>query len=289
MNYAHPEYLVEPEQLAQRLGEPGLRILDATVFLVPAKPGFRAESGKARYDQTHIPGAVFMDLIHAFSDTSTGLGFSLPEVGVLADALGALGINESDDVVIYSSGHMMWATRALWLLRYVGHQRMAVLNGGFRRWQAEGFPVSTEPHSYAASRYTPVPHPEVFVDLAGMQSALGTAGVCTVNALSADVYAGTGEMHYGRRGHIPGSLNLHYEELMEDGKFRSAEDLQAALAARGMLAADRVITYCGGGISATIDAFACLLAGKREVAVYDGSMSEWVRDPSRPLTLGTDP
>jgi len=289
MSYTHSEYLIEPEQLAPRLTQPGLRILDATVFLVPAETGYRAESGKARYDQGHIPGAVFMDLIRTFSDTSTGLGFSLPAVGALADALGALGVGQDDDVVVYSSGHMMWATRALWLLRYAGHRRLAVLNGGFSRWKSEGHPVSVEPHSYAPTRYTPDPHPELFVDLAGMQSALGTAGVCTVNALSPEVYAGTGNMHYGRRGHIPGSLNLHYDDLMQDGNFKSADELRAALSDRGILAADRVITYCGGGISATIDAFACLLVGKTDVAVYDGSMSEWVRDPSRPLTIGAAP
>lgn len=289
MNYKHPEYLITPAELASRLEEPALRILDATVFLVPAESDYRAESGKNEYDQGHIPGAVFMDLIRAFSDTTTGLGFSLPQPAALADALGALGVDPEDDVVLYSSGHMMWATRALWLLRYVGHVRVAVLNGGFSRWKAEGHAIDKEPHSYPATSYVPDPHPEVFVDLAGMQDVMGIAGVCTVNALSPDVYAGTGDMHYGRRGHIPGSLNLHYDDLMEEDNFKPAADLQAALSAKGMLDADKVITYCGGGISSTIDAFACLLVGKSEVAVYDGSMSEWVRDESLPLTTGDAP
>jgi thiosulfate/3-mercaptopyruvate sulfurtransferase len=289
MEYAHPEYLVTPAELAARLDEPTLRILDATVFLVPAESGYRAESGKEKYDQGHIPGAAFMDLIRGFSDTTTGLGFSLQEPGVLADALGALGISNDDQVVLYASGHMMWATRALWLLRYAGHERVAVLNGGISRWKAEGRAISEDPHSYPPVPYRANPQPQVFVDLDGMRSAMGTAGVCTVNALSPDVYAGTGDMHYGRRGHIPGSLNLHYDDLMEAGNFKPADDLHAALSATGMLDADKVVTYCGGGISATIDAFACLLVGKNEVAVYDGSMSEWVRDESLPLTTGDTP
>ncbi|MDH3641224.1 MAG: sulfurtransferase [Gammaproteobacteria bacterium] len=289
MEYSHPEYLIDPEQLAARLNEPQLRIVDATVFLVPAETGYRADSGQEKYDQGHIPGAAFMDLIRKFSDTSTGLGFSLPEPDALADALGELGIGNVNDVVIYSSGHMMWATRAFWLLRYAGHQRVAVLNGGLRRWQAEGLTVSNEACSYPATAYTPDPQPASFVDQTGMQQAMGAASVCTVNALSPEVYAGTGEMSYGRRGHIPGSLNLHYDDLMDGGNFKSADALHAALSASGMLDAERVITYCGGGISATIDAFACLLVGKHEVAVYDGSMSEWVRDESLPLTLGETP
>jgi thiosulfate/3-mercaptopyruvate sulfurtransferase len=266
-----------------------MRILDATVFLTPQESGFRVESGKAKYDEGHIPGAAFMDLIGDFSDTTTGLGFSLPQPAVLGAALGEIGIGADHDVVLYSSGHMMWATRAFWLLRYAGHTRVAVLNGGLRRWKAEAGAISTDPHDYPATTFTPEPRHELFVDLAGMQSALTTADVCTVNALSPEVCAGTGPMNYGRRGHIPGSLNVHYDELMDKGNFKPADELHAALSAHGLLDADRVITYCGGGISATIDAFACLLIGKDEVAVYDGSMAEWVSDESLPLTTGSAP
>ncbi len=289
MDYEHPDYLITPAQLKSRLDEPTLRIIDTTVFLVPGESGYRAQSGKGTYDQGHIPGAAFMDLIHAFSDTSTGLGFSLQKPDALADALGTLGIAPDNDVVLYSSGHMMWATRAFWLLRYAGHTRVAVLNGGLDRWKAETQTISEKPHNYPPTTYAANAQAELFVDLAGMQHAMNIAGVCTVNTLSPDVYAGTGEMNYGRRGHIPSSLNLYYDDLLEDGNFKSADDLHAALSANGMLEADRVITYCGGGISATIDAFACLLLGKNEVAVYDGSMSEWARNESLPLTMGEAP
>ena len=96
-------------------------------------------------------------------------------------------------------------------------------------------------------------------------------------------------MSYGRKGHITGSVNVHYDELLDGNRFRPADELRASLAAKGLLDADRVIAYCGGGISATIDALACLLIGKGEVAVYDGSMSEWVRDEALPMTTGTEP
>ncbi|MFP6816115.1 MAG: sulfurtransferase [Pseudomonadales bacterium] len=289
MEYKHPEYLTTPVTLTSRLEDSNLRILDVTVFLTPQESGFRVESGKSKYDEGHIPGAAFMDLIGEFSDATTGLGFSLPQPADLAAALGQIGIGPDHDVVLYSSGHVMWATRAFWLLRYAGHTRVAVLDGGLGRWKAEAGAISTEPNDYPATIFASAPQLELFVDLTGMQSALGSADVCTVNALSPEVYAGTGQMNYGRRGHIPGSLNVYYDDLMDKGNFKPADELRATLSAHGLLDADKVITYCGGGISATIDAFACLLIGKDEVAVYDGSMAEWVRNESLPLTTGNTP
>lgn len=289
MNYAHPEFVTEPETLAGWLNDDDLRVLDATVFLVPAKTGYRAESGLERYREAHVPGAAFMDLIRNFSDTSTGLGFSLPAPDALGQALGDLGVGNDHRVVVYSSGHMMWATRAFWLLRYAGHDRVSVLNGGLAGWRDAGGALSVGEEHYPPTTFQPRPRPELFVDAEQTQAAMGDAAVCTVNALSPDVYAGTGDMHYGRRGHIPGSRNLHYEQLMDGQRFRGPQELKTALEDTGMLDAPRVITYCGGGISATIDAFACLLAGKEEVAVYDGSMSEWVRDESLPLKTGSEP
>jgi len=289
MNFANPQYLIEPAELAASLGKPDLRILDATVFLLPGPTGYRAESGLQRYREGHIPGAAFMDLIRAFSDTSTGLGFSLPEPAALADAMGAVGIGNDHDLVVYSAGHMMWATRAFWLLRHAGHDRVRVLNGGLAGWRSAGLSIATGDQHYAPTTFTPRVRAELFTDLAGMQAALDTPGVCTVNALSPEVYAGTGEMHYGRRGHIPGSSNLYYDKLLDGHRFATPDTLHRTLTAAGLLDAPRVIAYCGGGISATIDAFACLLMGKEEVAVYDGSMSEWVRNPERPLTVGPAP
>jgi thiosulfate/3-mercaptopyruvate sulfurtransferase len=288
-DYSNPQFLVSPTALARQLDQPNLRIVDATVFLRPAETGYRAESGWETYCAGHLPGAVFMDLVKTFSDTTTGLGFSRPAPETLARALGALGISHEHRVVVYSSGHMMWATRAWWLLRYAGHDDAAVLDGGLRTWQESGLPVTTEVPAYPAVDYEASPRPELFVDKDEVLSAMSDPGTCTVNALSPEVYAGTGDMHYGRRGHIPGSLNLHYDALLEKGRFRPARELHAALQAQGLLDAPRVIAYCGGGISATVDGFACQLLGKDGVTVYDGSMAEWVQDESLPLTTGSEP
>jgi thiosulfate/3-mercaptopyruvate sulfurtransferase len=281
--------LTEPGDLARRLDDPATRVLDAAVFLEPAETGYRAVSGLDRYREGHVPGAAFMDLIRTFSDTTSGLGFTRPSPAALASALGQLGIGAEHPVVVYSSGHMMWATRAFWLLRYAGHGQVSVLNGGLRGWRDSGGAIARGDATYPPTTFEATPRPEVFVDLAETRDAMNDSAVCTVNALSPEVYAGTGDMHYGRRGHIPGSRNLHYDRLMDGQRFRPLGELREALDDTGLLAAPRVIAYCGGGISATVDAFACLLAGKAEVAVYDGSMSEWVRDPALPLTTGAAP
>ena len=154
MTYAKPEYLIEAAELAAALDAPNLKIFDATVHLVPAEKGYRAESGLADYQQAHVPGAAFLDQIRAVSDTSTGLGFSLPAADALEAGLRGAGIGEGDRVVVYSTGHMMWATRAWWLLHYAGLEHVAVLNGGFRAWQAAGLATSDETTTFPAGDVT---------------------------------------------------------------------------------------------------------------------------------------
>ena len=288
MSYVHPEYLISVQELAGDIDNSGRRILDATVFLTPAPTaGYRAESGLGKFAQGHIPGAMFLDLVRAASDTSTGLGFSLPPVAQLAGLFGSLGIGDDTEVVLYSTGHMMWATRAWWLFQYCGHANARVLDGGFRAWRDAGLPVSTEKVAPAPRSFHAKANPDLFVDKDGVLAAIGDAATCTVNALSPDVYAGEGEFSYGRRGHITGSVNLHFDDLLDNGHFKDADALRAALDAKGLLAAPKVISYCGGGISATVDALACLLVGQSNVAVYDGSMAEWVRDESLPMETGS--
>ncbi|MFB3107370.1 MAG: sulfurtransferase, partial [Pseudomonadales bacterium] len=281
-DYTRHDYLVEPKRLAEQLNSNSLRIYDATVFLRPADRGYRAESGLSEYEAGHVPGAAFLDQINDVSDTSTGLGFTLPSPDQLQTALREAGISNHDRVVFYSSSHIMWATRAWWLLHYAGHEQVAVLNGGLSAWRAAKLEVEQGINHYPKGTMTVSPRAERFVGTASVLAAIGDADVCTVNALAPEVYSGESKMSYGRKGHISGSINLHYDELLDDGRFRESAELEVILRAKGLLDADRIISYCGGGISATIDAFACLLVGKNEVAVYDGSMSAWVKDESLP-------
>ena len=184
----------------------------------------------------------------------------------------------------------MWATRAWWLAHYAGLNNIAVLDGGLSRWRAEGGKTTTRSSAYPAGNVTINPNPELIVNAGTVASAMENSKTCTINALSPEVYEGTGDVHYGRRGHIPGSLNLFYDELLlEDGSYKPPSLINTLLKERGLHKADQVIAYCGGGIAATVDAFACVLAGYANVAVYDGSMAEWARDEARPLVIGAAP
>lgn len=290
MTYVRPDYLISTSQLADAMADPDnrLRIFDVSVTLVPASAGYRAVSGIDDYRQGHIPGAAFMDLARDLSDTTSGLGFTLPSAEHLEAAYRAAGIDDDSQVVFYSSTHMMWATRAWWMLHSCGHERVAVLDGGFAKWKAEERPVDTAVPDWPEGNFTVNFNKQRWADQAMTFAAIDDGDVCTINALSPDVYSGEAEHHYGRKGHIRNSKNVHYAEVLEDGCFKPAAELQALFAEKGVLEKPKVIAYCGGGISATIDALALTLIGHDNVAVYDGSMSEWVRDESLPLVTGPE-
>lgn len=288
MNYVHPEYLIEVEQLHALLEDENVRIFDASVLLHRAETGYTAEPGVKAYLEEHIPGAGFIDLLNDWSDTDSPLNNTLLAPDELAAAIGNSGINAEHKVVLYSSGHMMWATRAWWCLHYAGHRNITVLNGNLNAWRNAGLPTHSGMESYAVESFTAEPNQSAIVSTSEVEQAVEQK-VCIVNALSPELYAGTGDFYYQRRGHIPSSLLLHFDNVLDNEYFLPAEQLSEALTKLGMLHDGRVITYCGGGIAATIDAFACKLLGQHDVAVYDGSMSAWVQSPDRALTLGENP
>lgn len=287
--YANPHPLVETEWLAAHLGDPDLRVLDCTVFLHP-KPGgdMRAESGRDAYDKGHIPGAAFADLIGDLSDPSSPLRFTLPPAERFAAAMSRCGVGEGTRVVLYATSTPIWAARLWWMLRAFGFDAAAVLNGGWRKWAAEGRPVSTKPGAYPPGRFLARPRPGLFVAREEVQAAIGDPQVCLLNALSQEQHRGTGGVAYGRPGHIPGSANVPARSLTdpETDLYLPADRLRAAFAAAGALDGRRVITYCGGGIAASGDALALTLLGADVVAVYDASLQEWAKDPSLPMETG---
>jgi len=288
VSYAHPEYLISAQELMQQLNDPAVRIYDTSVLLLAAEQGYTSQPGRERYLREHIPGAGFINLSEDWSDTRSPYNNTLPQIDALAEAIGRDGISNDNLVVLYSSSHLMWATRAWWLLRYVGHTNVKVLNGNLAAWLDAGLPVESGAKAYAAATFSPSERADVFVStvemIAGMEDS-----VCTVNALSPALYEGTGEFYYGRRGHIPGSRSLYFSDLLENEFFLPAEQLRQTLEGRGMLSAPRTLIYCGGGIAATLEGFACALVGQENVGVYDGSMSEWAANEMLPLTLGSQP
>ena len=288
MSYAHPEYLISAQELMQQLSDPAVRIYDTSVLLLAAEQGYTSQPGRERYLREHIPGAGFINLSEDWSDTRSPYNNTLPQIDALAEAIGRDGISNDNLVVLYSSSHLMWATRAWWLLRYAGHTNVKVLNGNLAAWLDAGLPVEAGAKAYAAATFSPSERADVFVSTAEMVAGM-EEGVCTVNALSPALYEGTGEFYYGRRGHIPGSRSLYFSDLLESEFFLPAEQLHQTLEARGMLSASRTLIYCGGGIAATLEGFACALVGQENVGVYDGSMSEWAANEELPLTLGSKP
>ena len=288
MSDAHPGYLIESAELATLLDDENVRIFDASVLLHRTSNGYTAEPGLAHYQEEHIPGAGFIDLLNDWSDTTSPLNNTLLKPEALARAIGDIGISASHKVVLYSSGHMMWATRAWWCLYYAGHTNMVVLNGNLSAWRRAKLPLRDGIERYPATTFKARPNLNAIVSHNDVEHAINQQ-VCVVNALSPELYAGTGDFYYHRRGHIPSSLLLHFDAIIENEYFKPAGQLAETLSTANLLHEERVITYCGGGIAATIDAFACILMGQRNVSVYDGSMSEWVQSDERPLTLGDQP
>ncbi|MDE2746055.1 MAG: sulfurtransferase [Chloroflexota bacterium] len=289
MAFAHPEYLVSTDWLAEHLNDPDVRVFESTVFLRPRDGGgYRVESGRAEYDSGHIPGAGYLDLQADFSDNNQRLRFMMPSADEFAAAAGRHGISESSRLVLYDRLGSMWAARLWWMFQSMGCSNAAVLDGGWRRWSDEGRAVSTEPATYAPTGFTPTADLDRFADLDEVKAFVESGGSCLINALGRDQHSGAdGGRTYGRAGHIPGSTNVPAMELIDPdtGLYRPSDDLANMFAEVAPDKTQRVVTYCGGGIAASNDAFILSLLGYDNVAVYDASMSEYAADESLPLAV----
>ncbi len=283
-----PDTLVSTDWLAGALGSDGLRVFDCTCFLVPdPKTTLRAESGRPAYEEAHIPGAGFLDIMGEFSDPDGRFRFTMPAPERLAEVFGAHGIGDDVSVVLYAADNPSWATRFWWMLRVAGFDRAAVLDGGLKKWRAEGRPVESGTVTLPPAAMTPHPRPELVVGRDGVLAAMDDPKVCVVNALSAAQHRGEGA-HYGRPGRIAGSSNVPSATLLdpETNGFLPADEIEAALRTAGAMDADRVVPYCGGGIAASVTTFWLTRLGKTDVALYDASLSEWVADDRLPMEVG---
>jgi thiosulfate/3-mercaptopyruvate sulfurtransferase len=283
-----PDTLVSTDWLAGALGSDGLSVFDCTCFLVPdPKTTLRAESGRPAYEEAHIPGAGFLDIMGEFSDPDGRFRFTMPAPERLAEVFGAHGIGDDVSVVLYAADNPSWATRFWWMLRVAGFDRAAVLDGGLKKWRAEGRPVESGTVTLPPAAMTPHPRPELVVGRDGVLAAMDDPKVCVVNALSAAQHRGEGA-HYGRPGRIAGSSNVPSATLLdpETNGFLPADEIEAALRTAGAMDADRVVPYCGGGIAASVTTFWLTRLGKTDVALYDASLSEWVVDDSLPMEVG---
>jgi thiosulfate/3-mercaptopyruvate sulfurtransferase len=277
--------LVSTQWLADHLGSEGLLVADASVvnFTQPnGRVGYL--SGHEQYLlDGHVPGAVFADLIEELSDPEGVYPFTRPDAERFAAAAGELGVGAETTVVVYDSAVGQWAARLWWLFRAFGYDRVAVLDGGLKKWIAEGRELALGHVEPVAARFTAVPRPELWVDKADVEAVVrGEREAALVCSTPPKEF--TGEVSSrSRAGHIPGSTSAPAAFLVdrEHNTVLDAEALRERLAPA--LGAPQIITYCGGGIAAASSALALTLLGERSVAVYDGSLNEWAADPDAPL------
>jgi thiosulfate/3-mercaptopyruvate sulfurtransferase len=288
-----PHALIGTKHLAGSLNEPDLRIYDCTTYLEPTPAGsddpYIAVSGRRTFEEAHIPGADFLDLQGEFSDATTRLRFMMPATAQLEAAFGRHGLGAGSRVVLYSIGSMMWATRFWWMLRSLGFDHAAVLDGGFDKWKAEGRATESGPaKGYAPTTFAAKPRPGLFVGKEAVLGALGDESTAIVNALGPQFHKGLEPSRYGRPGRIPGSVNVPAASLVNPATkaFTSLADAEAKLTAGGVTKDRNVICYCGGGISATLDLFLLHQLGYDNLTLYDGSMGEWAKDSSLPIETG---
>ncbi len=281
------DLLVSTEWLDRHLDDPDLRIFDATIHL-PTSPGEPVGSGRVDYAKAHIPGAGFIDLVSELSDPESPFPFTRPSATRLERVLSQAGIGNQHRMVAYSSSSPMWSTRLWWLLRSAGHERVAVLDGGFSKWRAEGRPASADSCSYPEATFEPNMQESHWASKREVCDAIQDDSTCTINALPSALHTGEAEMGYARPGRIQASENVPFHLLLDPdtGAFKPISELREQFAAAGVFDRERAITYCGGGIAATLDALALTLAGHPNVAVYDGSLNEWSADPEMPMATG---
>lgn len=275
--------LISTAELAGRLSDPDWLVADCRFELS------RPDAGREAWRAGHIPGAIHVDLERDLSRpvTPDSGRHPLPAPDEFAATLGRLGIGNGTRVVCYDAGSGAFAARLWWMLRWVGHDGVAVLDGGFAAWTAEGRPVSTEPSSRTPAVFVPRPRPALVVDAREVAAALAR-GEMLVDVRNAERFRGDVEPIDAVAGHVPGAVNLPFSEsLDETGRFRTPAALGERWRERaGALPGRAPICMCGSGVTACHGLLALAAAGIDGGRLYAGSWSEWIRDPARPVARG---
>jgi thiosulfate/3-mercaptopyruvate sulfurtransferase len=277
--------LVSTEWLAAHLGDAGVKVVDAS-FKMPGVRPLPIDDFLA----AHIPGAVFFD-VDAVSDRASSLPHMYPDAAQFARDVGALGISSGDTVVVYDSGGWVAAPRAWWMFLSFGHGNVRVLDGGLKKWRAEGRSVESGEASPKPGRFAAAFDPAYLRSKAQLVDNLSSHREQLVDARAASRFEGSvAEPRPGlRSGHIPGSRNLPYNALFdaETGTMKPLDELRAAFAGAGVDLAKPVVTTCGSGVSAAVLTLALYRLGARGSALYDGSWSEWGLQDGPPIATGS--
>ncbi|MBS1240135.1 MAG: sseA [Proteobacteria bacterium] len=276
--------LVSTEWLAEEMGSSDLRIVDASNHLPTANRDARAE-----YEQGHIPGAVFMDLA-ALVDPDSPVPSALPTAEMFASRMQKLGLGDGSRIVVYDDSDVKTSGRAWYMLTMFGAQNVAILDGGLGKWKAEGRPLESGVQTLKPRHYTAWRERDMVRTKAEMLANLKSRAEQVVDARDEGRFSGrTPDFRPGvPSGHIPGSINLPFYDLFnKDGTFKDKAGLKRAFEKAGVDLSKPIVTTCGGGVTAAVLSFALHLLGKDcDVALYDGSWSEWAVDPDTPKGTG---
>lgn len=277
-------WTVSTEWLAANLTDPAVVLLDGSMHLPTS-----GRSARTEYQAAHIPGAQYFD-IDAVSDKSNPLPHMLPAAAQFAAQVGAMGVSNASHVVVYDSEGLYSAARVWWMFRAFGHERVSILDGGLKKWKAEGRATTPDPTPpRAAATFSAKLRPELVADRTAVQSLIGHPSVQIVDARAANRFEGAvPEPRQGlRSGRIPSSRNVPFATLLNaDGTLKAPEQLQAVFAAAGVDIARPVVASCGSGVTAGVVAFALARLGQPDTVVYDGSWTEWGGDPALPIATG---
>ena len=277
--------LISTAVLASHMDDPAYAIVDCRAKLDDLAWGAREHAA------SHLPGAVYADLTHDLSGPRNGSNgrHPLPDPETLAQTFSRLGIASGVQVVTYDQENGMFASRLWWLLRWLGHDAVAVLDGGFKKWTAERRPVESGEAHRTARAFAGSPRADMSVDVATVASRLGVAAARLVDARAPERYRGDSEPIDTVGGHIPGARSHFFQwNLDQQGLFRTPEELRAKIGASvGVVPADQIVCYCGSGVTACHNLLAFEHAGLSGAKLYAGSWSEWSSDPQRPVEKGS--
>lgn len=275
-------HLISPAELAARLGESGLSIVDASWYL-PAQN----RDPKAEFEAGHVPGAVFLDQ-DAVVDPDSPLPHTLPSADLFGGALGALGVASDDVIVVYDGAGLFSAARGWWMLRVFGARKVRVLDGGLPAWREAGHPIETGRAEKAPARFDAVLDQSAVVLLPEMRGIVAERSAQIADARSGERFrAEAPEPRAGvRGGHMPGAHSLPMTELVEKGRLKPAQELEAAFARAGIDPAAEIVTSCGSGVTAAVINLALASTGRAEGRLYDGSWTEWGSAPDTPVETG---
>lgn len=284
MSEQKSRFVVSADWVEKNLGAPQFRIVDASFYL-PAQKRNAAEE----YAEAHIPGAVLFDQ-DAIADHSVDLPHMVPAPEVFADAVGKMGISDTDTIVIYDGIGMFASPRAWWLFRTMGAKDVYVLDGGMDGWKSEGRPVTSDLPEPAPAVFRTSFDPSRVTSLDDMKAIVAEGRIQIADARSPGRFAGTDpEPRAGlRSGHMPGAKNMPVTQLTKGGRLKSLPELRAALEGAGIDLAGPVVTSCGSGITAAIITLSLASLGHADNTLYDGSWTEWGGRSDTPVVSGKD-